>query len=389
MLFRKMIALCTVFILLPAMAIGELSGAPMVEGTPTDIDCASAILVELESGQIIFEQHADDMRPVASVTKLMTILLALEAVDSGRASMDDVVTVSKNASGMGGSQILLDTGEQQTYAQLLKSVIVCSANDSAVALAEYLYGSEELFVEYMNERAEELGMTNTKYMNCTGLPAEGQYTTARDVARLSRQVFGHEEYFQFSTTWLEDFDHGDGRITQMTNTNKLTRLYEGCDGGKTGSTDEAGFCFSATAKRGGMRLIAVTLGSKSSTARFDSAAAMFDYGFANYRLYPVAEKGTPVKGAMPVTGGDKDGIQLMIDDAFTILIMKGSEQNVELAPELPESLTAPVEKGAVVGKVDVMIDDRLMASLDVVAAESVKATGLKYTLDRILDLWVI
>jgi len=389
MLFRKIIALCTVFMLLPAMAIGELSGAPMVEGTPTDIECASAILVEPQSGQIIFEQYADDMRPVASVTKLMTILLALEAVDSGRASMEDIVTVSKNASGMGGSQILLDTGEQQTYSQLLKSVIVCSANDSAVALAEYLYGSEELFVDYMNERAEELGMTNTKYMNCTGLPAEGQYTTARDVARLSCEVFAHDAYYRFSTTWLEDFDHGDGRMTQMTNTNKLTRLYEGCDGGKTGSTDEAGYCFAATAKRGGMRLVAVVLGSSASTKRFDSAAAMFDYGFANYRLYPVAEKGTPVKGELPVTGGSADGVRLVLDDDLTLLITKGAEQNVELAPSLPESVEAPVAKGWQAGSVDVLLDGRKVASLAVVTAESVEATGFKYLLQRIFGLWVI
>lgn len=389
MLFRKMIALCAVFILLPAIAIGELSGVPMVEGTPIDIACASAILVEPDSGQIIFEQHADDMRPVASVTKLMTVLLALEAVDSGRASMDDVVSVSKNASGMGGSQILLDTGEQQTYSQLLKSVIVCSANDSAVALAEYLYGSEGLFVEYMNERADELGMKNTVYKNCTGLPAEGQYTTARDVAKLAREVFLHDIYFDYSTVWLEDFDHGDGRMTQMTNTNKLTRLYDGCDGGKTGSTDEAGYCFAATAKRGGMRLIAVTLGSSSSADRFDSASAMFDYGFANFRKYPVAEKGTPVKGVLPVTGGDKEGVRLVLDEALTLLIMKGTEQSVKLSPDIPESLAAPVETGAPAGSVDVLLDGRHVASLRIVTAESVKATGLKYTLDRIFDLWII
>lgn len=366
-----------------------LSGAPMVEGTPVDIMCASAILVEMDSGQIIFEQHADDMRPVASVTKVMTILLALEAVEDGRAAMADTVTVSKNASGMGGSQILLDTGETQTYSQLLKSIIVASANDSAVALAEYLYGSETLFVDRMNARAKELGMTNTVYKNCTGLPAEGQYTTARDVAVAAREMFAHEAYFDYSTVWLEDFDHGDGRKTQMTNTNKLTRLYEGCDGGKTGSTDEAGYCFAATARRGGMRLVAVTLDSDTSTDRFDSAAAMFDYGFANYRLYPVAEKGAPVKGALPVTGGDTDSVPLVIDGDLTLLVTKGSEQDISLLPDIPDSIEAPVAAGQRVGSVDVILDERKVASLDIVTAGAVTATGIPHVLSKIFSLWVI
>ena len=385
---RRILAAMCAFWVLTGQALA-LTTAPMVEGTPVDLNCASAILVEMDSGQIIFEQHADDMRPVASVTKVMTILLALEAVEDGRASVDDIVTVSKNASGMGGSQILLDTGETQTYSQLLKSVIVGSANDSAVALAEYLYGSEDLFVDYMNERADELGMTNTVYKNCTGLPEDGQYTTARDVAIAAREMFSHGLYYDYSTVWLEDFDHGDGRKTQLTNTNKLTRLYEGCDGGKTGSTDEAGYCFAATAKRAGMRLIAVVLGSDSSTDRFDTAAAMFDYGFANYRLYPVAEKGTPVKGGLQVNGGDADQVPLVIDGDLTLLITKGNEQNVELTPNLPEFLDAPVEAGQRVGSVDVLLDERRVASLDIVTAGSVTATGFGHVIKRIAGLWVI
>ena len=386
---RKIFLILLALIFTIGQASAALTGAPMVEGTPVDLQCASAILIEMDSGQIIFEQHADDMRPVASVTKVMTILLALEAVEDGRASIDDVVTVSKNASGMGGSQILLDTGECQTYSQLLKSVIVGSANDSAVALAEYLYGSEQLFVEYMNERARELGMSNTVYKNCTGLPTEGQYTTARDVAIAAREMFSHDLYFDYSTVWLEDFDHGDGRKTQLTNTNKLTRLYEGCDGGKTGSTDEAGYCFAATAKRAGMRLVAVVLGSKSSTDRFDSASAMFDYGFANYRLYPVAEKGTPVKGMLTVTGGDAAGVPLVIDGDLTLLITKGNEQQVELVPNIPDFIEAPVSKGQKIGSVDVILDERKVASLDIVTADSVTATGFSHVITKILSLWVI
>ena len=386
---RKILTLAIIAVFLPVQALAALTGAPMVDETPVALDCAAAILIEMDSGQIIFEHNADEMRPVASVTKVMTILLALEAIDDGRASLEDMVTVSRNASGMGGSQILLDTGESQTYSQLLKSVIVGSANDSAVALAEYLYGSEELFVAYMNERAGELGLTGTNYVNCTGLPAEGQYTTARDVATIAREMFSHAAYYEFSQVWLEDFDHHDGRFTQLTNTNKLIRLYEGCDGGKTGSTEDAGYCLAATARRGGMRLVSVVLGSRTSTERFDTAAAMFDYGFANYRLYPVAEKGTPVKGGLAVNGGDAERVPLVLDGDLTLLITKGAEQSVELRPSLPESLEAPVERGQRVGSVDVMLDGRQVASLDVVTAGEVSATGIRHVLGRIFKLWVI
>lgn len=386
---RKILTLAIIAVFLPVQALAALTGAPMVDETPVALDCAAAILIEMDSGQIIFEHNADEMRPVASVTKVMTILLALEAIDDGRASLEDMVTVSRNASGMGGSQILLDTGESQTYSQLLKSVIVGSANDSAVALAEYLYGSEELFVAYMNERAGELGLTGTNYVNCTGLPAEGQYTTARDVATIAREMFSHAAYYEFSQVWLEDFDHHDGRFTQLTNTNKLIRLYEGCDGGKTGSTEDAGYCLAATARRGGMRLVSVVLGSRTSTERFDTAAAMFDYGFANYRLYPVAEKGTPVKGGLAVNGGDVERVPLVLDGDLTLLITKGAEQSVELRPSLPESLEAPVERGQRVGSVDVLLDGRQVASLDVVTAGEVSATGIRHVLGRIFKLWVI
>ena len=386
-MLRKISLLLILCSILPYNAFAALTGAPMVDECPVEILCGSALLMEMDSGTVIFAENADEMRPVASVTKLMTILLALEAVDSGRASPDDLVTVSADASGMGGSQILLDTGEVQTYANLLKTVIVGSANDSSVALAEYLYGSQELFVSYMNERAKELGMDSTHFVNCTGLPADGQYTTARDVARMAMEVFRHPMYYEFSGVWLEDFDHGDGRMTQLTNTNKLIRLYDGCDGGKTGSTDEAGYCLAATARRNGMRLIAVVLGASSSNDRFDTAENMFDYGFANYRLYPVAEKGTPVKGQLPVTGGDKDGVSLILDGDLTLLMLKGSEGNIELTPNLPESIPAPVEKGAQVGTVDVASGGRIVASLPVVTSESVSATGIFHVLHRIFSLW--
>ena len=369
-----------------AVALTPLSDAPLLEAPPIHPACAAMLLAEADSGQVIFQMNADSPRPVASVTKVMTILLALEALDADRLTPQQVVTVSQAAAGMGGSQVLLDVNERQTVDTLLRCMIVGSANDAAVALAEAMYGSEALCVEAMNRRAEELGMADTHFENCTGLPAAGQHTTARDVAVMSRQVFAHPRYFDHSAVWMENIDHGDGRVTQLVNTNKLLRLCDGCDGGKTGSTKEAGYCVSATARRGDMRLVAVVLGAESGKERFAIAREMLEYGFANYRRYPVAVRGTKVRGQLPVTGGTAEGVALVLDGNLTLLIPRGDEQRVTLEPALPEALPAPVEKGRQVGHVRVLVDGRETARIPVAAAEDVaaKAAGLK----RIIDRWV-
>ena len=371
-----------------AEPLPELSGEPLLESPPMTLNCASALLLEPESGQVIFELNADAPRPVASVTKVMTILLTLEAIDAGRITLNDVVTISPDAAGMGGSQVLLDVGERQSVSLLLKSMIVGSANDAAVALAEALYGSEELCAAQMNARAEALGMTSTHFVNCTGLPAEGQHTSARDVAIMSMAMFSHPLYFQYSRIWLDEVDHGDGRTTQLTNTNKLIRLYTGCDGGKTGSTDEAGYCISATAERGDMRLIAVVLGAPSGTERFEAAKEMFDYGFANYRLYPVAQRGTPIRGRLPVTGGESDSLALELDGDLTLLILKGSEQDIRLSPNLPESVEAPIGLGERIGSVNVVVEGKNVAAIPIVASEAVGAKGLFPGLCRFWQNWI-
>lgn len=372
----------------PGVMLAPMSTAPLEQALPIPLNCAAAMLVEQDSGQVIFEMNPDVQRPVASVTKVMTILLTLEMLDAGRLRLEDAVTVSGASAGMGGSQVLLDVGERQTVSALLESMIVGSANDAAVALAEAMYGSEAACVDRMNARATELGMANTHFVNCTGLPAEGQHTTARDVAAMSRQMFAHPAYFDFSDIWLDNIDHGDGRVTQLVNTNKLLRLYDGCDGGKTGSTKEAGYCVSATASRGGMRLIAVVLGAASGAERFDIAGKMLDHGFANYRRYPVAQRGTRVRGAMPVTGGSKRGIALMLGSDLTLLINRGDEQRIQLSPALPESVAAPVAEGTAVGSVTVSLDGRTLAQVPVLAAEGVEARGLKSGVARFWRLWM-
>ena len=370
----------------PAPDLPPVSEGPLLEVPPLHPDCAAALLMEADSGQIIFQMNADSQRAVASITKVMTILLTLEQLDEGRVSPEDAVTVSQAAAGMGGSQVLLDVNERQTVDTLLKCMIVGSANDAAVALAEALYGSEALCVEAMNRRAAELGMEGTHFENCTGLPAQGQHTTARDVAVMSRQMFAHPRYFDYAGVWMEDIAHGDGRVTQLVNTNKLLKLCDGCDGGKTGSTKEAGYCVSATAKRGDMRLIAVVLGAASGKERFAIAREMLEYGFANYRKYPVAVRGTRVKGMLPVTGGEAEGVALALDGDLTLLVNKGDEQRVQLLPELPEAVPAPVEAGQQVGSVAVAVDGREIARIPVVALDAVAAKGAGWR--RILRRWV-
>lgn len=387
--FRRRFSILLVFLFgffVPARA--ELSLLPLEERAPVSLECKSALLMEASSGQIIFEANADEKRPVASVVKIMTILMCLEAVDSGRVSLDDRVTISKNASGMGGSQVLLDTGEVQTLDILLKSTVVGSANDAAVAIAEHLYGSQELFVKQMNARAQALGMKDTVFVNCTGLPAQGQHTTARDVARMAAALFGHELYYKYAGIWMDKVDHGDGRVTDLTNTNRLIRFYDGCDGGKTGSTNEAGYCIAATARRGGMRLIAVVLGGSSGKKRFACAEKMFDHGFANYRLLTAAERGTRVRGEMPVTGGSLDSVPLALDGDLTLLMNKAEAAEIELKPNLPPSVAAPVAAGDEIGSVDILLNGRTIARIPVAAAGSVARQGFPDAWRRLWEGWM-
>ena len=373
----------------PDASSHPFAGTAVAEGMPVTIECSSAILCEPESGQVILAQNADEPRPIASVTKIMSILLGLEAVEQGRAAIDDLVTVSANASGMGGSQVFLDTGESISYGNLLRSMIVASANDATVALGEYLYGSVELFVQQMNERAAELGMTNTHFVNCTGLPVDGHVSTARDIAIMTRELLQHELYFDYSTIWLEELTHSDGRVTSLTNTNRLTRLYEGCDGGKTGFTNAAGYCLSATAKRGDMRLICVVLNSDTSTQRFDSAAALLDYGFANYRLYPAALAGTPVKGEIPVAGGDPTSIPLLLGADLTLLLPKGDEDGITFSANLPETLEAPVVAGETCGTIDVQLNGQTVAKLPLLAGADSQTSGVMPALEKIWRNWAV
>ena len=361
--------------------------APLEEGTPMTLTAPSAILMEAEGGTVIFEKNADERRPVASVTKLMTLLLVLEKLDAGEIALEDKITVSPQAAAQPGSQAFLDAGAVYPLKDLLKSAVIASANDSAAALAEYVAGTEEGFARLMNARAEEMGLENTHFVNCTGLPAQGQYTCARDVAAISRQVAAHPVYFIYSSTWLDSLTHPSGRVTDLTNTNRLVRFYPGCDGLKTGSTSEAKYCLSATAERNGMRLIAVVLGVPNSQTRFDEARAMMDYGFSAYQRAQVARAGDLTGVTVPVKLGARDQVEAALGQGLSLLLRPGEQKQLTFETVLPESVTAPVKAGDPLGTVRLMLRDQVVAEIPAVAAQDVRLPGLLEGFFRLTENW--
>lgn len=321
-----------------------------VAGAETLAECKAAYLCDFESGTVAYAQNETERLPIASMCKIMTLLLSFEAADAGALSYDEMIPVSDNASGMGGSQVFLGSGLSYSASELMKTVAVCSANDSCVALAERIAGSEELFVEKMNERACALGAENTLFANCTGLPKEPQYSCAKDVSLMLRELLKHQKYFEFSKIWLEDFHHPDGRITTITNTNKLSRFYEGCDGGKTGFTNQAGFCLAATAKRGDMRLISVVIGAENSEKRFAGVKNMLNFAFANYESRKIVSAETPLEEKLQVRGCKQKEVSVCAERSLCVFAKKG--EDVEATSEVHyESVKAPFEKGTVVGEV--------------------------------------
>ena len=312
--------------------------------------CKSAYLCDYASGVCAYSANETERLPIASMCKIMTLLLSFEAVDGGVLSYDEEIAVSDSAAGMGGSQVFLGSGLSYRAEELMKTIAVCSANDSCVAMAERIAGSESLFVEKMNARAKELGAENTLFANCTGLPKEPQYSCAKDVALMLRALLTHEKYFEFSKVWLEDFAHPDGRTTTITNTNKLIRFYEGCDGGKTGFTNQAGFCLAATAKRGDTRLISVVIGAESSDKRFQSVKNLFNYAFAAFESRKIVEAAKPIDIKLAVRGGKQKEISVCADRDLALFCKRGEEVDATTEILLPDHVKAPLAAGADVGE---------------------------------------
>ena len=332
------------------------------------LDAPSALLMEKQTGTVLFAKDEHTPREPASVTKVMTLLLTMEAIDSGALSYDDTVTGSAHAASMGGSQIWLKEGEQMRVEELIKAVCVVSGNDAAVALGEHLAGSEEAFVERMNERAKELGMNDTHFVNCTGLPADGHVTSAYDIALMSRElIWHHPDIRRFTTIWMDSLRDGQ---SMLVNTNKLIRFYPGATGLKTGSTSSAKYCISATAEKDGMELIAVVLGGSTSDKRFSDAKVLLNYGFASYSLVTVTPE-SPLP-AVPVTLGTQKTVQSVLSPDNALLLEKNRAGGLTQSLTLPESVEAPIEAGEPLGTLDIFSSDgTLLVSLPLLAGESV------------------
>ncbi len=331
----------------------------------------SAILMEEETGKILYEKEADTQLPIASVTKIMTMLLIMEEIDSGKLTLADEVTVSEYAMSMGGSTMFLETGEVLSVSDMLKGIAVASANDGCVAMAEHISGSVESFVERMNSRAAELGMTNTHFVNTNGLDADGHYSSARDVAIMARELIKHKKIFDYTTIWTDSLR--DGKF-ELANTNRLIRFYRGATGLKTGSTDLAGCCLCATATRDGMSLIAVVLGAPTSNDRFSGATALLDYGFANYRVVRPVSMGEQL-GEVYVKKGVSDKIPLVANTAFSEVVNKKDMSEITVNLTIPESITAPVYKGEVIGRAEFVLGDTIIGTVDLVAKDDVPKKG--------------
>ena len=350
-------------------------------GVELTLTSHAALLMEKTTGEILYAQNEHEARPPASVTKIMTVLLTMEAIDSGRIALDDMVTVSAYAAGMGGSQVFLAEGEQMSVDDLLKAVCVSSGNDAAVALAEHVAGVTELFVEQMNNRARELGMKDTHFVNCTGLTAEGHVTSAYDIALMSRELLlHHPEVRNYTTIWMDTLRSG---TFGLSNTNKLIRFYDGATGLKTGFTQEAGYCISATAERDGMELIAVIMKGNTSDSRNADAKTLLNYGFSTYALVDVQpEEPLPV---LPVVLGTADTVSAVLpEEGRTLLLEKSQTGGLAQTVELPETVAAPVCAGDRLGTLTVSREGTVALAIPIVAGETVERLTWSETVTRML-----
>lgn len=363
-----------------------LLSLPMSVGAVTDSDLTapSAILVDSENFNILYEKNSHEQRSVASITKVMTVLLIMEDIEKGKISLTDTVTASAHAASMGGSDIWLEEGEQMSLDDMLKATLVASANDAAVALAEYTEGSEDAFVKRMNNRAEELGMKDTVFKNCNGLDEEGHISSAYDVALMSAELIKHTKVFDYTSIWLDFLRDGK---TQIVNTNKLLKSYNGITGLKTGTTDDAGSCISASAKRDGLSLIAVVLGSDSGTDRFKDASILLDYGFNNYSVIIPKEKKLP---KVKVNKGMESEVEVYSNSPKSVLVPKGSDSEIIVKVDLPKKIDAPVEKDKKIGEITYSINNKVVQKADIRCKNSVEecsfGNSFRYLLSQLISL---
>lgn len=349
------------------------------------VNAKSGILIEASTGEVLYELNADERLPIASVTKTMTMLLIMEAIDNGKIKLDDVVSTSEYAASMGGSQVFLEPGEQMSVNDMLKAVAVASGNDAAVAMAEFIGGTESAFVEMMNKRANELGAVNTHFINCNGLDETSEhYSTAKDVALISAELLKHPKIQEYTTIWMDTLRNGEFGLS---NTNKLIRFYKGANGIKTGSTSIAKYCLSASAKRDNMQLIAVVLAAPTTADRFGSATKLLDYGFANYALVDDSICKEPLP-QVKVVGGVKENLETEINGGVNFIVKKGNQNKVEQEFIYEPQINAPVERGQRIGEIRFKINGEPVAIKEIVAKEEVERIGVWKMFVKIFSDWI-
>ena len=379
---KKKIVLAVLCLLLAVTAVlrsyaDAIPGVQAAGVQDFDVPCAAAVLIDEDSGTVLYEKNADERRPVASITKVMTLLLTFEALQAGKISLTDIVPVSEHAYHMGGSQIWLEPGEQLTLQEMLKAICISSANDAAVAVAEFVAGSEPAFVDAMNARAAALGMTATHFANACGLDEEGHLSSARDVAVMSREMLlHHPEVREYCTVWMDTLRGGK---TQLVNTNKLLKSYPGITGLKTGTTGKAGVCITASAERDGLRLIAVVLGAASGKERFEAAKTLLDYGFAHYDSAEVTLPDDAPE-ELPMKRGTAETAALDYAAPERLLVPKGEGSDLQTKILLPEALQAPVKQGSPVGSWQLLRGETVLQELPICAAQDVQALSFGYCL---------
>lgn len=333
----------------------------------------AALLMDANTGTVVFEKNEKARLPIASMVKIMTLSLALDEIEKRDIPFDTMVTASENAASMGGSQAFLDADSEYELDELIKSIIVASANDSCVAVAEFLCGSVDAFVNEMNARADKLGLTDTAFVNCTGLPKDGQYSCAADVAVMFKDLMRHDKFFEHAKVWMYDIEHPGGRTTRLTNTNKLIRFYNGCDAGKTGYTDAARSCITVTAKRGDTRLVCVSIGAENSKTRNKEVSEMLNYGFANYKTTFAVRQGDAI-GDFAVSNGKSESVSVVAASDCSIFLKSGETSEITLEPEI-NALRAPIKAGDNVGKIVVKVNGEKHSEIDAVAATSCEKKG--------------
>ena len=380
-----------VFICLMPMTV---YGEEQTNEVSVGIEAPHGILMETTTGVVLYEKDAHVAVPPASVTKIMTMLLIFEALEAQKIKLEDLVVISEKAASMGGSQVFLEPNEQQTVDALLKCIAIASANDACVAMAEYVAGSEEAFVQQMNQRAKELGMNDTKFQNCNGLDAEGHVISAYDVALMSKELLNaHPQVHQYCTTWMDTIVHQTAKGSQefgLNNTNKLIRQYEYSTGLKTGSTSQAGFCVSATAKKGDLHLIAVIMNGETSKSRFTDATTLLNYGFANYQLYKDTNEQREVLSEVLVTGGIHQKVTPVYEKDFSYLLLNGeSVTSIEKRIELPEAVEAPIAKGQVLGMLSYYHQGEKLGEVSILAESAVDEAKYFDYLKRVWLAWMM